>query len=135
MRWVALVAIVLVATGCSSRQPAKSVVPSHDCFDAWNADGNERNRSDLAARGFPVGRVSNGTMIADVAAPGTPQTTSLCGYLFHSESRFVSYTGAWSGNGLRWTNSAAAHGAWSANQQKSQADDIRVLDGGRIAKR
>ena len=127
-----LVAVALVLAGCGARHAAKSVVPSHNCFDAWNADGNDGNRADLAGRGFRVGRVANGAMIADPAPGGTPSTTSLCGYLFHSDSRYASYTGAWHGDELRWTNSAALRGAWTPAQQKSVVDDVRVVDGGRI---
>jgi hypothetical protein len=136
VRRAALVAIaVLALTACGSRQPAKSVVRSHDCFDAWNAEGNEANRADLVTRGFAIGRVSRGRMIADPAAGGQSRETKLCGYLFHNDKRFTSYTGDWRGDELRWTNSAALRGTWTAVQQNAQVDDVRVLGDGRIAKR
>jgi len=58
-----------------------------------------------------------------------------CGYLFHSGERFASYTGDWRGGTLLWTNLQGMHGPWTAIQQESQTDDVRVLDDGRIAKR
>jgi hypothetical protein len=136
-RLAALVGVValLVAAGCRSHHTPKSVVPSFDCFDAWNASGNERNRADLAERGFAIGSVERGTTFADPGVGGTARTSESCGYLFHSDTRFVSYTGDWSGASLLWTNSQGMHGRWSAAQQRTQPDDVRVVADGRIAKR
>lgn len=132
--FLAVVAL-LVATGCGSHHTPKSVVPSFDCLDGWNARGNEQNRADLANRGFAIGSVMRGTTFADPGVGGTAGTSESCGYLFHSDTRFVSYTGDWSGDSLLWTNSQGMQGRWSPEQQRTQPDDVRVLDGGRIAKR
>jgi hypothetical protein len=129
-----MVALV-VAAGCGSQHTPKSVVRSHDCLAAWNAGGNERNRADLAERGFTIGSVERGMVFADPAPGGTASESENCGYLFHSTNRFVSYTGEWHGDAVVWTNSQGMHGPWTAIQQRSQPDDVRVLGDGRIAKR
>jgi hypothetical protein len=85
----------------------------------WNAGGNERNRADLAERGFGIGGVERGTVFGDSAAGGEPHEGEACGFLFHSSSRFVSYTRAWRGHTLLWTNSQGI---------------ARAVDGGRAAR-
>src|SRR4051812_16561751 len=82
-RGVALAGTIalLVAIGCGSHDMPRSVVRSHDCFAAWNARGNERNRGDLAERGFTIGSVERGTSVGDPAVGGTSQVVQSCGYL------------------------------------------------------
>jgi hypothetical protein len=132
---ILFIALALLAAGCGSQHEAQSVVRSHDCFVAWNARGNERNRADLAERGFRIGSVERGMVFGDPGPGGKPHEGELCGYLFHSVSRFVSYTGDWREDALLWTNSQGMRGPWTAAQQRNQPDDVRVLDDGRIAKR
>jgi len=71
----------------------------------------------------------------DPGPGGTPYKGEGCGFLFHSTSRFVSYSGDWDGDTLLWTNSTGLHGAWTVVQDRSQPNDVRVLGDGRIAKR
>src|ERR1051326_7635925 len=133
-RSVALPAILalLGVTGCGSHQTPRSVVRSHDCFVAWNAGGNERNRTDLASRGFTIGSVERSTTFGDPAQGGKPHESQGCGYLFHSTTRFVSYTADWRGDTLLWTNFEGMRGRWTAEQQRTQPDDVRVISDGRI---
>ena len=137
MKGTLFVALALAAAGCASHRDARSVVRSHDCFVAWNARGNERHRADLAARGFGfrVGSVERGMVFGDPGLGGKPSEGELCGYLFHSDARFVSYSGAWRGDVLHWTNAHGLHGRWTAAQQRTQRDNVRVVAGGRIARR
>jgi hypothetical protein len=131
------IVVLLAVTACGSNQTPRSVVRSHDCFIAWNAQGNERNRADLARRGFSftIGSVARSFTVGDPAPGGTRHEGHGCGYLFHSTTRFVSYTGDWHGDTLIWTNAQGMHGRWTAAQQRTQPDDVRVLADGRIAKR
>jgi hypothetical protein len=131
------IAFVVAFAGCGSHQDRRSVVHSHDCFAAWNSRGNEANRADLAAHGFSfrVGSVERGMVFGDPARGGKAHEGELCGYLFHSSARFVSYTGDWRGDVLLWTNSQSARGRWTPTQQRTQHDDVRVLSDGRIAPR
>src|SRR4051812_38439712 len=137
MKCVFFIALALVVAGCGSRHQARSVVRSHDCFVAWNARGNEQNRADLAAHGFGfrVGSVERGRVFGDPGPGGNPSEGELCGYLFHSDARFVSYSGDWRRDVLLWTNTQGMHGRWTAAQQRTQPDDVRVLADGRIARR
>jgi hypothetical protein len=128
-------AALFVLAGCGSGTTSSSVVRSHNCFAAWNARGNERNRADLLRRGFTIGSVEGGVVIGDPAPAGSQHEGHLCGYLFHSAARFVSYTGDWRGDTLLWTNSEGLHGRWTPAQQRSQPDNVRVAEDGRIASR
>jgi len=129
------IVVLLVAIGCSSDQTPRSVVRSQGCFIAWNAHGNERNRADLAGRGFTIGSVERSFTVGDPASGGSPHKGEGCGYLFHSPTRFVSYTGDWHGDTLIWSNTEGMHGRWTAAQQRTQRDNVRVAADGRVAKR
>src|SRR5262245_31792702 len=123
-----LVALLLVGiTGCGSDGskpdpgdggPTKSAV-SRDCFDTWNAKSNEANRAVVAGR-FTVARVANWTAQASGGGAGPSNGGSQgCGYLFHTSDRYLSISGAWAGQGIRWGVPPTMHGSWSAEQEAS----------------
>src|SRR6476646_5169688 len=133
---VALVAGILGLTGCdsgSSNQSHDGGGPrqsqgSRDCFVAWNAPSNQRNRSAVAGR-FTVARVSNWT----AQASGGEDQSQGCGYLFHTSDRYLSISGAWDGRTIRWGVPPTIQGPWSPEQQASGEDNASVNPEGRLS--
>jgi hypothetical protein len=138
------VALLLVGiTGCGSGGskpdhgdggPKKSAV-SGDCFDTWNAPSNDANRAVVAGR-FTVARVANWTAEASGGGPSNGTGAGQgCGYLFHTSDRYLSISGAWEGQGIRWGVPPTMHGSWSAEQEASGQDNADVDSDGRLSEK
>lgn len=132
---------LLVGAGCHGSEPSerRSVVPSHDCLDAWNAPGNEANRAALLGSAFRVGQSSNWQAVADFGAGVKPHDGEArsfgCSFLFHSGTRFVSFSGTWQGQTIVWNPRQTLSGRWGAEQQQNARDDVQVTRGGGIRRR
>jgi hypothetical protein len=123
----ASVAIAALAAAISmSSCGGSSTNASRDCFDVWNAASNRARQARVAGR-FTVARVSNWRAEASGGGNNLRGPASAgCGYLFHTAKRFVSISGAWNGNAIRWDVPPAMHGSWSPEQQAGSADNATV---------
>ena len=124
---VVLVALVAGCSGGSDATPDSRATPapvsreaSGDCFRAWNAAGNARNRAAAAGNhdGWSVA-VSEWMVSHPAAAPsGNDLVGTGCSYFFHSSTRWQSYSGGWEADGgLRWQTPPAAGGRRTPEQQ------------------
>jgi len=104
---------------------------SRDCVDTWNAPSNQANQSVVAGR-FTVARVSNWSAQASGGGPGAGESQG-CGYLFHTAERYLSISGAWEGQAIRWGVPPTMGGSWSAEQQASGEDNAGVDSEGRLS--
>lgn len=131
-------ALALVAGGCheTAKPQARTTLPTRECVQAWNAGGNERNRGVLLRSGFTAGQASEWKSIADFGVGQTPTgdtTRDGCSYLFHSDTRYASFSGTWEEAAtLVWDGRLAGRGRWSVSQQENTRDELRVRPDGRI---
>lgn len=139
--FLAALVFLLVGAGCHGAEPnePRSLVPSRDCLDAWIAPGNEANRAALLESGFRVGQWSNWQVVADFgprARPPDDEARSFgCSFLFHSSTRFVSFSGIWEGRTTVWNPRQTLSRRWGAGQQQNARDDVQVTRGGGIRQR
>lgn len=120
---IAALAAAISFTSCGG----SSTKASRDCFDVWNAGSNKARQSSVAGR-FTLARVNNWR--AESSGGGNVnlggQASEGCGYLFHTSTRFLSISGAWNGNAIRWDVPPTIHGSWSPQQQAASADNATV---------
>jgi hypothetical protein len=139
---VALLATIAGLTGCGSEGstpnqrdggPRQREI-SRDCFDAWNDPSNQSNQSAVAGR-FTIARVANWSAQASGGANSGPgdDPSQGCGYLFHTSDRYLSISGIWEGQTIRWGVPPTIDGSWSAEQQASGEDNARVDSEGRLS--
>jgi hypothetical protein len=129
---IAALAAAISLTSCGG----SSTKASPDCFDVWNAASNKEGQSKVAGQ-FTVARVNDWR--AEASGGGNVNlggsASEGCGYLFHSSERFLSISGRWEGNGIRWNVPPTIHGSWSRQQQAGGADNATVDSDGLLNKR
>src|SRR5688572_25294056 len=94
-------AAALVLAGCGDVEKGpQPPAAAGDCREEWGSPANERNRLEVAREGdYKIARVTEWTI--DHAGSGSEQRRG-CGYLFHTEVRYASFSGTWSGESLEW---------------------------------
>jgi hypothetical protein len=130
-------AALLTGCGGAAQPEARQVAAAGDCLAAWNASGNEANRRRVADEGFEEARVDEFVQIGYFAEGASEQQRGEarregCSYLFHDDRRYLSVSGTWQGDGLRWGVLPELSGPWSAEQEASADDGVRVLPDGRL---
>jgi hypothetical protein len=125
------------ATGCSADDDVPPAVTSErDCFAAWNAPGNNANR--VAVGGFEIASVSG-----FVQTPGLRPSSRAdeaagsegCSYLFHTDHRYLTLSGTWEDEGLRWGTPPTISGSWSVQQGAVSIDNAEVASDGTLRER
>jgi hypothetical protein len=123
---VTLIAVLSAAISLTSCGGGSSKA-SRDCLGAWNAASNKAGQSAVAGR-FRIASVSKwraesgGSGNVDLGGPASEG----CGYLFHTSKRYVSISGVWDGETIRWGVPPSIHGSWSARQQAAVTDGVTV---------
>ncbi len=115
----ALAAALVLAAGCGSTSAPEGAPstaaepPGRDCLAWWNTAGNKDNRARLVETGYRVGSVSGWT--AEAAGDGS--ASEGCGYLFHDDDGYVSFSAHWEGDRLVWDPNQTQTGPWSPEQE------------------
>ena len=129
---IALLVCVGAVAGCGSGR-SSDTVPSarqsnqEDCVTVWNASGNDRNRSVVvsAAASWRV-QVS----LSFVDHPATNSTGEGCGFLFSTDERWMSFSGAWlTDGGFEWQAELAQEDSRRPEQQIGQSNLTVQSDG------
>lgn len=125
-------------TGCSAAEepvvaaaqpPAISRGAEGDCFKAWNALGNVRNRVQVAREhsGWSLE-----VTVVQISHPADSLTGTGCGYFLHSNSRWTSFSGMWEHDGdFVWAT--RSQGDPSTEEQEIRRPNAVVLAQGQIA--
>lgn len=130
LRLSAALSLALLAAGCGGGQRAAADPAERDCLAEWNGPANEQNRAVVAAAGdYAVASATEWVM----QASGDGDASYGCGYLFHTETVHVSFSGIWRDEQLEWGVPPTLKGTWSAEQQRNTIDNALVLEDGRLA--
>jgi hypothetical protein len=127
---IVVLAAIVSLTGCGGG----STKAGRDCFDVWNADSNQTRQSAVAGH-FTVANVSRWRAVASGGANLGGPASQGCGYLFHTSKRYLSISGAWKGETIRWGLPPSQHGSWSSQQEASVRDNATVDAGGLLGRR
>jgi hypothetical protein len=123
--------IVVTAAG-STACAGTSRETQGSCFDAWNARSNASRRTAVAGR-FTAAEVSRWRAQAGAGTGNVGGRPSFgCSYLFHTSSRYLTFSGTWRMRTLRWGVPPTIRGRWSAEQQAAVRDNATVAADGRL---
>jgi hypothetical protein len=132
---VLAVAISLAGCGGTSTKTSHSSNRSWDCFGVWNDASNKAGQSTVAGR-FSIANVSEWHAEAgsETVTLGGPASEG-CGYLFHTSAAYLSISGEWNGESIRWGAPPTIHGMWSAQQQAAVRNNATVDANGLLSRR
>jgi hypothetical protein len=135
--------VLVVATGCGGDDDDEPLpfTGASDCFAVWNGPGNEENRARIAGEAeFDVAVVGHFAQISDFGEGADESDVADaeregCSYLFHTDHRYLTFSGTWAGDELRWDTPATISGPWSPEQDANAEDNAEVAADGTLQKR
>jgi hypothetical protein len=136
-----LLALILAAGCGAGDDDAALPMSQRDCFALWNGPGNEENRARVAEEAkFDVASASRFVQTVDYGEGASEEDLANaegegCSYLFHTDHRYLTFSGLWESDKFRWGTPPTISGSWSPEQDANARDNADVSPDGTLRKR